>query len=98
MTTKNIIKNGQTLKVAMTAMDAAAPVEATLQAALTDAQVDYQADMNGGTLQAVTEAQRALDAHRAAQAPTVTDTGLSEDYLPGVRDAAIYNAQDAWRG
>ena len=97
MNTKNIIKNGQTLKVAMTAMDAAAPVEATLQTALTDAKVAYQADMNGGTLNAVTQAQQALDAHRAAQTPTVT-AGPSADYLGGVRDAAIYKAQDAWRG
>ena len=97
MNTKNIIQNGQRISVPMTAMDAASPVEATLQARLVDAQAAYRLNMREG-LNDLVEAQQALDAHRAAQAPTVTDTGPSEDYLAGLRDAAIYKAQDAWRG
>ena len=96
MTTKKIIKNGQTLKVAMTAMDAA-PVEATLQARLMDAQAAYRLNMREG-LNDLVEAQQALDAHRAAQAPMVADTGPSADYLAGARDGMIGRVEDAWHG
>jgi len=97
MNNKTIIKNGQTLKVAMMAMDAAAPVEATLQARLVDAQAAYRLNMREG-LNDLVEAQRALDDFRAAQVPTVTDAGPSADYLAGARDGMIGRVEDAWRG
>ena len=99
MSQTKTLKPGDRLTIPMTMMDSAktANVEA-LQMALTDAQVAYQADMNGSTLNDLQAAERALTEAKAADASTVTDTGLSDDYLEGARAGMAMDQASAWRG
>ncbi len=92
---KKLLKPGESLTIPMQMMDSAKPKTVTaLHKALTDAQVAYHADMCGETLNDLQAAQRAFSDAKAADASTVTDTGLSVDYLEGM----VTDQSNAWRG
>lgn len=96
-TPKKILQPGESLHVPMMMMDSANTVDA-LHKRLTDAQVAYQADQCGDTLNALQTAQRALDDAKGGMTTPVADNGLSVDYVAGTRDAMIHDVENAWRG